>query len=238
MLAIHRPLVMPRFTMGGRSNLSHYDDVLEELRQKGQKLANQYIVELYIILTDEEKLSPEDCRAKIEHDCLDLWSKATIRKYLPSESKDPKKQLAGKIAAENKKKEKRKAILQLTQSENGGARINLTENDFFSQNEEESRTFHDQLDQQLSTRTISPELVEASKIIADRDTQIQELKKDKEDLLKQYSTSNSGTLFLSRDLAIEICRAVSSSGPITEGLNVEHNGHEITAVHQVSKSVI
>jgi hypothetical protein len=224
--------------MGGRSNLSHYDDVLEELRQKGQKLANQYIVELYIILTDEEKLSPEDCRAKIEHDCLDLWSKATIRKYLPSESKDSKKQLAGKIAAENKKKEKRKAILQLTQSENGGARINLTENDFFSQNEEESRTFHDQLDQQLSTRTISPELVEASKIIADRDTQIQELKKDKEDLLKQYSTSNSGTLFLSRDLAIEICRAVSSSGPITEGLNVEHNGHEITAVHQVSKSVI
>ena len=217
---------------------SHYDAILNELKEKGERLANEYILELYTILRDEEKLPPEDCRAKIEHDCIDLWSKATIRKYLPSESKDSKKQLAGKIAAENKKKEKRKAILQVTQSENGGARINLTENDFFSQNEEESRTFHDQLDQQLSTRTISPELVEASKIIADRDTQIQELKKDKEDLLKQYSTSNSGTLFLSRDLAIEICRAVSSSGPITEGLNVEHNGHEITAVHQVSKSVI
>jgi pyruvate-formate lyase len=33
-----------------RSELSHYDDVLEELREEGQILANKYIVELYIIL--------------------------------------------------------------------------------------------------------------------------------------------------------------------------------------------
>ena len=39
---------------------NHYDDVLNELRQKGQRLANQYIVELYIILRDEEK-----CHLKI-----------------------------------------------------------------------------------------------------------------------------------------------------------------------------
>jgi hypothetical protein len=54
------------------SNSSHYDEVLEDLRQKGQKLANQYIVELYTILRDEEKLPPEDCRARIERDCIDL----------------------------------------------------------------------------------------------------------------------------------------------------------------------
>jgi hypothetical protein len=40
-------------------------------------------------------MPPEDCRDKIEHDCVDLWSKATIRKYLPSEVKDPKKRQTG-----------------------------------------------------------------------------------------------------------------------------------------------
>src|SRR5215208_2409984 len=83
---------------------SHYDEVLNELRQKGERLANQYIVELYNILRDEEKMLPEDCRDKIEHDCVDLWSKATIRKFLPPESKDPKKRQAGKMGGEEKKK--------------------------------------------------------------------------------------------------------------------------------------
>src|ERR1051325_6775320 len=91
-ILITRPLA---FAMEVRTELGHYDDVLEELRQKGQMLAVKYIVELYNILRDEEKLPPRDCRAKIEHDCLDLWSKATIRKYLPPEAKDSLKQKAG-----------------------------------------------------------------------------------------------------------------------------------------------
>ena len=218
--------------MISNNSSSHYDGVLNELRQKGQKLASQYISELYNILRDEEKLPPVDCREKIEHDCIDLWSKATIRKYLPAEAKHAKKQKAGRAGGEKKKE------LQLLDAQNG-ARMDLAENDFFSQKEQESRTFHNELNQQLSTRTISPELVEATKIIADKDRQIEELRKDREELLKESSMCNCGLLFLSKDLAIEICRAVSSSsGPITEGLNVEHNGHEITAVHQVSKSVI
>jgi hypothetical protein len=51
---------------------SHYDEVLNELRQKGEMLANQYIVELYNILRDEEKMPPEDCRDKIEQHCANL----------------------------------------------------------------------------------------------------------------------------------------------------------------------
>jgi hypothetical protein len=35
---------------------------------------------------------------------VDLWSRATIRKYLPPEAKDPKKRQAGKSGGENKKK--------------------------------------------------------------------------------------------------------------------------------------
>ena len=93
------------------SSSSHYHQVLNELKQKGEKLANQYIVELYIILRDEEKLPPEDCRDKIESDCEDLWSKATIRKYLPPEAKDPKKRQTGKMGGESKKKIKQSLYL-------------------------------------------------------------------------------------------------------------------------------
>ena len=67
--------------------MSDYDNVLADLKLKGKRLANQYISLLYHILRHQEKLPPEDCRAKIEHDCLDLWSRATIRKYLPPEAK-------------------------------------------------------------------------------------------------------------------------------------------------------
>jgi len=120
--------------------MAHYDDVLSELREKGTILANQYIVELYNILRDEEKLPPEDCRAKIEHDCSDLWSKATILKFMPSEAKDDKKQKAGKIGAESKTK-KRKPILLASGAIDNGARTNLAENDPIFQNEADSNRF-------------------------------------------------------------------------------------------------
>jgi hypothetical protein len=71
--------------------------------------------------------TPEDCRARIERDCLDIWSKATIRKYLPEEAKDSKKQKAVKIANEMKKKKKVAALL-MTQSTDGVG-INLTGGD-------------------------------------------------------------------------------------------------------------
>jgi hypothetical protein len=235
-LRIWCPLVIFFKMRVRRSELSHYDDVLDELRQKGQKLANQYIVELYTILRDEEKLPPEDCRAKIEHDCLDLWSKATIRKYLPSEAKDSKKQKAGKMGGESKKKDK-KAMLLVAQNENG-ARINLAENDSISQKEQESRTFQNELNQRLSSRTLSPELLEANKIIADKDREIEELKIKLEEAVKQYPVRNSTPLFLPNNLAMEIYNAIrnsiSSSGTILQ-FNLEHNGEEITAVYPVNR---
>jgi hypothetical protein len=157
--------------------LTHYEDILAELREKGSMLANKYIVELYNILRDEENLPPEDCRAMIEHDCVDLWSKATIRKYLPHEAKDPKKQKAGKIGGENKSNKNKDATLLITQTTTG-ARINLAENDSVNHNEQESRTFHNDLDQKLSARTLSPELLEANNMIAEKDRENEELKQE------------------------------------------------------------
>jgi hypothetical protein len=153
-------------TSSKMSSISHYDDILNELRQKGERLANQYIMELYFILRDEEKMPPEDCRDKIEHDCVDLWSKATIRKYLPPESKDPKKRQAGKMGGE----EKKKAMLLLAQNTGKeGARTILAENDSYEQNKEESQSFHNQLNQQLEDRQPTHELYDISKMLADKE---------------------------------------------------------------------
>ena len=159
--------------------MSHYEEVLAELRQKGTMLANKYIVELYNILKDEEKLPAEDCRAMIEHDCVDLWSKATIRKYLPPEAKDPKKQKAGKIGGENKSNKNKNALLLVTHSTEA-ARTNLAENDSISQKEQESTTFHNELDQKLSARVLSPELLESNNMIAE--------KRENEELKKQIKS--------------------------------------------------
>jgi hypothetical protein len=86
--------------------MAHYDDVLSELKLKGFLIATQYIVELYNILRREEKLSPADCRANIEYDCIDLGSKARITKFMPPEAKDTKKQKAGMIGGESRSKKK------------------------------------------------------------------------------------------------------------------------------------
>jgi hypothetical protein len=212
--------------------LSHYDDVLEELRQKGQMLANKYIVELYIILRDEEKLLPKDCRARIEHDCLDLWSKATIRKYLPPEAKDTLKQKAGKMGIEAKK-----AMLVVVNTKNS-ARINLAENDSDSQKEQESDTFFNEIYHKLSSRTISPELLEANKIIKDKDQRIEELETQLHNF-NEYSTCNNTkmTLILSNSLAIEIYNAIRnamSSGVILQ-FELEHNGQDVTSVYTMNE---
>ena len=145
----------------------------QERREK--LLLISYIFELYTILMEEEHLPPEDCRAKIEQDCMDLWSKTTIRKFLPEEAKNPKKSKAGKIGAQHKKEklEKEERIQVLEQTINGNisttgsishcARTDLAENCSVSQEQEESRRFHKEVNQELADRGLSPELLEASR---------------------------------------------------------------------------
>jgi hypothetical protein len=89
------------------------------------------------------------------------------------------------------------------------SRLVLAENVSIAQKEQESRTFLEEVDQQLSARTLSPELLEANKIISDRDKEIEELKRDRDEMLKEYPvTSNSALLFLPNNLAMEVYEAV------------------------------
>jgi hypothetical protein len=193
-------------------NSSHYDQVLNELRQKGERLANQYIVELYIILREEEKMPPEDCRDKIEHDCEKLWSRATIRKYLPPEAKDLKKRQAGKMGGEEKKK---KAMLLLAQQNTGegeGARTVLAENDSYEQNKQESQTFHKQLNQQLEARQPTQELYEVSKMLDDKDREIERLKQERLALQVKMARVANRMIILSTHLLIKMFRELKAEG--------------------------
>jgi archaellum component FlaC len=183
---------------------SHYDDVLNELRQKGEKLANQYIVELYIILRDEEKMPPEDCRDKIEHDCVDQWSRATIRKYLPPEAKDLKKRQAGKMGGEEKKKKRAMLLVAQNTAEGEGARINLAEDDSYEQNKQESQTFHNQLNRQLESREPTQELYDISKIFDDKDSEIERLKQQTVELQVKMTKVANGIIILSADLLVKM----------------------------------
>jgi len=198
---------------------SHYDDVLNELRQKGEKLANQYIVELYTILRDEEKMPPEECRDKIEHDCVDLWSRATIRKYLPPEAKDPKKRQAGKMGGDEKNKKKAMLLLVAQQNtgEGEGARINLAENDSYEQNKQESETFHNQLNQQLEARQPTQELYDVSKMLDDKDREIERLKQESVELQLKMTKIANRELMLSTDLLIKMFRELREGGGQREG---------------------
>jgi hypothetical protein len=183
---------------------SRYNEVLNELRQKGERLANQCIVKLYTILRDEEKMLPEDCRHKIEYDCVDIWSRATIRKYLPPESKDPKKRQAGKMGGEEKKKNA--MLLLVTQQNTGeeGARIALAENDSYEQNKQESQTFHNQLNQQLEARKPTQELYDVSKMLDDKDREIERLKQERVELQMKMTKVANGEAMLSTDLLVKM----------------------------------
>lgn len=226
--------------------LSHHDEVLQEARQKGELIANKYIFELYTILRDEEHLPPEDCRAKIQHDCIDIWSKATIRKFLPEEAKNPKKSKAGKLRAEQKKKleeeEKLKKSQLIEQTTDGniitttnssgssGAGTNLAENDSFSREEEESRRFQGELSRQLGERTPSPELIEAMRIISSRDQRIKEL----EDLTGVNSNRQTNSeLYLPAKIAQKIYDIIdinTSTGMTETDFIIRHDGSQIVAV--------
>lgn len=225
--------------------LSHYDKVLCEARQKGELIANKYIFELYTILRDEEHLPPEDCRAKIEQDCIDLWSKATIRKFLPNEAKNPRKSKAGKIGAEQKRKleeeEKLNSLEVIEQTTVGNtviassgslsARTDPAETDSFSQEEEESRRFHTELNQKLDGIKPSPELLEAAKIIGEKDSRIKEL--ESLTIQEAFNPQHDFKLYLPYKLALEIHDTVNlnrSDGKSQNYFILHHDGHHVTAI--------
>jgi hypothetical protein len=199
--------------------LSHYKEKLAELKQEAQKLAKQYIPELYTILRDEESLLSEDCRVKIEHDCLGIWAKSTIRKYIPEEAKDPSKQSAVRKANEVKKL-KKTAMQLMVQSANGVA-INPTESDSFVQNGSQSNSFQNEsISQFMMGNNRNSELQQSTIKVTSIRNQI-----------GTYPSQTNGVLLLPHNIAREIFYLVRESGlTFTTNFKLQHNGLEVTGV--------
>lgn len=83
--------------------MSNYDILLAEAKSTITGTAKHYVPKLYDILTNEEGKTPQDARDIIEDDLKLYWSRAVIRRHLPTEAKDENKVKAGEASAEAKK---------------------------------------------------------------------------------------------------------------------------------------
>lgn len=82
--------------------MMEYERLLQEAKTKVFRFlsstAKDYVPRMYKAIRDESPhLSPIEARAKIEKDCMDIWKKRTILKFLPEEAKDLKKQKSGRL---------------------------------------------------------------------------------------------------------------------------------------------
>ena len=81
--------------------MGKYDDLLEEAKSKAAayiSTAKAYIPMMYnALIKENQNISPEDARDRIEKDCVGIWSKRTILDALPDEAKNREKQKSGRL---------------------------------------------------------------------------------------------------------------------------------------------
>jgi hypothetical protein len=117
------------------SENSNYNSLLEQAKTAGTEAARTWIPKLCYALKDEDKnLSKEDIKDRVEKDCVEIWSKSTIRTYIPDEFKDVQKQEAGRKGREKQLEQPIPA---------GGARETGAENSSFPSIQEESKNLED-----------------------------------------------------------------------------------------------
>jgi hypothetical protein len=84
-----------------------YDDLLEEAKSKAAayiSTAKLYIPKMYnALMKENQNISPEDARDRIEKDCIGIWSKRTILDALPDEAKNREKQKSGRLGQKKRK---------------------------------------------------------------------------------------------------------------------------------------
>jgi len=83
-------------------NLSEYEKIWEEIRNKINVTAKQYVPTLYEALI-KDGYTPKEAREKIKKDSINIWSEKTVDNYISEDAKEPIKVLAGKLGQEKKK---------------------------------------------------------------------------------------------------------------------------------------
>lgn len=234
--------------------MRHYEEVLEELKSESSKLAKAYVPKLYDILREEELLSSEDSRAKVERDCEKIWALDTIRKYLPPEAKNAVKRKAGKISVDVKKKRKEKKqqpkLLAAAIATQGGqytmrlcskgddeindysVGMNPTENGSVWQKEQELGAFQRGTDTQQSDNAFSEDYYFYLILVPQR------LLEEFEEITEYISLEEllTGNLYLPSELAEQICLDVIESsklGTISD-FELECEGKRIISVRNHS----
>ena len=111
---------------------------------------------------------------------------------------------------------KKKAMLLVAQNTaQEGARTVLAENDLYEENKQESSTFLNQLNQQLEAREPTHELYDVSKMLDDKDREIERLKLEIEELQEKIAINKEEenyTVILSIDLLNEMFSASRREG--------------------------
>lgn len=75
-------------------NLSKYDRLWLEIRDKLNFTAKDYVPQMYDALK-QDGYTPKEARDKIKRDALNIWKPETIDKWIPEEAKQEVKVLAG-----------------------------------------------------------------------------------------------------------------------------------------------
>ena len=93
-----------------------------------------------------------------------------------------------------------------------GARISLAENDSYEQNKQESQIFYNQLNQRLEARKPTQELYDVSKMLSDKDSEIERLKQERVELQVKMTKVANGIIKLSTDLLVKMFNESGAGG--------------------------
>jgi hypothetical protein len=162
--------------MQRETEYSNYNRLLEQAREAGASTARTWIPKLCQALREEDKnLSNEDIRDRVEKDCAYIWSKSTIRTYIPGEFKDLQKQEAGRKGREKQLEEPIPA---------GGARETGAENSSVPSKVLESESF-EEIRRPVGVYS-KDEMIKREKEVFSRARKVlEEESKKKDDIIKQ-----------------------------------------------------
>ena len=125
---------------------NRYDEFLAELKNSHNTTVKTAIARLYELLKEEDpNLSKDDMYERIMKDCLEIWRKETIQKFMPEDLKDKERQEAGRSG-------RKKQLISVT-TDGNVAGINRAENEPESEKESEPSSFHQQQHQQQQQQT-------------------------------------------------------------------------------------
>ena len=142
-------------------------------------LARTWIPRLCQALKEENsEMSNEDIRDRVEKDCAYIWSKSTIRTYIPDEFKDLQKQEAGRKGRETQLEEPIPAGARETGAENSSVPSKVLESESFDRPRQDigdGKETYEKL-QRHSKNRLEFEVKSRDDIIKQQSQEIQKLK--------------------------------------------------------------